>query len=105
MKEEKTLEQILEEQVMAQAKEQVSNMFTSEVPKWRTLEQLKHDVELLEKSKSIFVNGYDKQIAAYMERIKELEDARADTESIREQMRKSYQEFRELHPELEDIDL
>ena len=105
MKEEKTLEQILEEQVMAQVEEQVSNMFTGEVPKWRTLEQLKHDVELLEKSKSIFVNGYDKQIASYMERIKELEDARAETESIREQMRKSYQELIELHPELEDVDL
>ena len=105
MNEEKTLEQILEEQVIAQVEEQVSNMFTDEVPKWRTLEQLKSDVELLKRSKSLFVNGYDKQIAAYMERIKELEDARVETESMREQMRKSYQEFRELHPELEDIDL
>ena len=105
MNEDKTLEQILEEQVIAQVEEQVSNMFTGEVPKWRTLEQLKSDVELLERSKSIFINGFDKQIASYMERIKELEDARAETESMREQMRKSYQEFRELHPELEDMDL
>ena len=105
MNEDKTLEQILEEQVIAQAEEQVSSMFTAEVPKWRTLEQLKHDVEMLERCKLIFVNGYDKQIAAYESRIKELEDARAETESMREQMRKSYQEFRELHPELEDIDL
>ena len=105
MDKEKTLEQILEEQVIAQVEEQVSSMFTDEVPKWRTLEQLKHDVELLEKSKSIFVNGYDKQIAAYMDRIKELEDARAETESMREQIRKSYQEYSELHPELEDMDL
>lgn len=105
MDKEKTLEQILEEQVIAQVEEQVSSMFTDEVPKWRTLEQLKSDVELLEKSKSIFINGFDKQIASYMERIKELEDARAETESMREQMRKSYQEFRELHPELEDMDL
>jgi hypothetical protein len=105
MNEEKTLEQILEEQVIAQVEEQVSNMFADEVPKWRTLEQLKSDVELLERSKSIFINGFDKQIAAYMERIKELEYARAETESMREQMRKSYQEFRELHPELEDMDL
>lgn len=105
MNKEKTLEQILEEQVIAQVEEQVSNMFTDEVPKWRTLEQLKSDVELLKRCKSLFVNGYDKQIAAYMERIKELEDARVETESMREQMRKSYQEFRELHPELEDIDL
>ena len=105
MKEEKTLEQILEEQVIAQVEEQVSSMFTDEVPKWRTLEQLKSDVELLERSKSIFVNGFDKQIAAYMERIKELEDARAEIESMREQMRKSYQEFRKLHPELKDMDL
>jgi hypothetical protein len=78
MKEEKTLEQILEEYVIAQVKEQVSSMFTDEVPKWRTLEQLKSDVELLERSKSIFVNGFDKQIAAYESRIKELEDARAE---------------------------
>lgn len=105
MNKEKTLEQILEEQVIAQVEEQVSSMFTGEVPKWRTLEQLKSDVELLERSKSIFINGFDKQIAAYMERVKELEDARAETESMREQMRKSYQEFRELHPGLEDIDL
>lgn len=105
MDKEKTLEQILEEQVIAQVEEQVSSMFTDEVPKWRTLEQLKHDVELLEKSKSLFVNGYDKQIAAYESRIKELEDVRAETESMREQMQKSYQDFRELHPELEDIDL
>lgn len=105
MNEEKTLEQILEEQVIAQAEEQVSSMFTGEVPKWRTLEQLKHDVEMLDRCKSIFINGFDKQIAAYMERIKELEDARAETESMMEQMRKSYQEFKELHPELEDMDL
>ena len=105
MEEEKTLEQILREQAIEQLEEQVSSMFTGEVPKWRTLEQLKRDVEMLERYKSIFVNGYDKQIAAYENRIKELENARAETESMREQMRKSYQEFRELHPELEDIDL
>jgi uncharacterized protein involved in exopolysaccharide biosynthesis len=105
MNEDKTLEQILEEQVIAQVEEQVSNMFTGEVPKWRTLEQLKHDVELLEKSKLIFVNGYDKQIAAYESRIKELEDVRAEVESKVEQIRKSHQEYSELHPELEDMDL
>lgn len=105
MNEEKTIEQILEEQVIANVEEQVSSMFTDEAPKWRTLEQLKRDVEMLERCKSIFINGYDKQIAAYESRIKELEDVRAETESMREQMRKSYQEFRELHPELEDMDL
>lgn len=104
-KKKKTLEQTLREQVIEQFEEQVSGMFTDEVPKWRTLEQLKRDVEMLERYKSIFVNGYDKQIAAYKNRIKELEDARSETESMREQMRKSYQEFRELHPELKDIDL
>lgn len=105
MNKEKTLEQILGEQVISQVEEQVSSMFTDEVPKWRTLEQLKSDVELLKRCKSLFVNGYDKQIAAYKSRIKELEDVRTETESMREHMRKSYQEFRELHPELEDINL
>ena len=70
MDKEKTLEQILEEQVIAQVEEQVSSMFTGEVPKWRTLEQLKSDVELLERSKSIFINGFDEQIAAYMDKNK-----------------------------------
>ena len=101
---EKTLEQILEEQVIANLEKEMDEKFNGEVPRWLGLEQLKSSLSLLERTKLIIVNAYDKQIAAYQERIVELEAAQSEYNEKMEQLKKEYQTYKETHPDAPDMD-